>query len=190
VDILVVCTANQCRSPLTAASLRAHAMKRSLPVVVTSAGVQAIAGLPATPPTMDAARRVGLDLADHRSLPLAADDVNRADLVLGLERRHVQEVVLHDREAFTKTFTLKELARRGADVGHRQPEETVSEWLVRVHDGRRPMDLLGMSPDDDLTDPSGSNAVDHHTTAEEIDRLAAQVLDLLFPTRDSTPTQE
>ena len=179
--ILVVCTANQCRSPLAEAALRAHASERSLSVIVTSAGVQAMPGLPATPPTVYAAQRIGLDLAHHRSTPLAADEVSGADLVLGLERRHVQEVVLHDRGAFPKTFTLKELVRRGSAVGHRQPDQTISDWLAHLHEGRRPMDLVGTSADDDVTDPTGSRAVDHHTTADEVDHLSRQVLDLLFP---------
>ena len=94
--ILVVCTANQCRSPLGEVTLLARATERALPVTVSSAGIQAVPGMPATPPTVDAARRLGLDLARHQSTPLALDDVRRADLVLGLERRHVQEIVLLD----------------------------------------------------------------------------------------------
>jgi protein-tyrosine-phosphatase len=180
VHILVVCTANQCRSPLGAVTLAARAGDRALPVTVASAGIQAMPGLPATPPTVDAARRLGLDLATHQSTALAVEQVRAADLVLGLERRHVQEVVLLDPAAFVKTYTLKELVRRGSQVGPREADEPLPEWLARVHQGRRPMDLLGASPEDDVTDPTGSNAVDHRTTAEEIDRLGAEVLDLLF----------
>jgi protein-tyrosine phosphatase len=181
VDILVVCTANQCRSPLAAIMLRAHAAARTLPVDVSSAGIQAVPGMPATPPTVDAARRLGHDLGAHASTPVAADAIRSADLVLGLERRHVQEVVLLDPSSFTKTFTLKELVRRGGEVGARSPDEPPADWLARVHHGRRPMDLLGVSADDDISDPTGSSAVDHHTTAEEIDQLATEVLDLLYP---------
>jgi protein-tyrosine phosphatase len=180
VDILVVCTANQCRSPLAAAGFRARAVDRGLVVDVFSAGIQAMPGLPATPPTIDAARRIGWDLSGHHSTPLVFDDVRRADLVIGLERRHVQEIVLSDPSAFTKTFTLKELARRGTEVGGRAPDEPVATWLSRVHGGRRAQDLLGISRDDDLADPTGSNAVDHRGTAEEIDALVIAVLDLLF----------
>ena len=42
-------------------------------------------------------------------------------------------------------------------------------------------DLMGMSTDDDVADPTGSWAVDHRTTAEEIDALSGAVLSLLFP---------
>jgi protein-tyrosine phosphatase len=183
VRILFVCSANQCRSPLAEVTLAARASERSLPVTVSSAGVQAVPGVGATPPTIDAARRLGLDLAGHESAALAHDAVRAADLVVGLERRHVQEVVLLEPVAFTKTFTLKELVRRGDAVGPRGADEPVAEWLARLHQGRRPMDQLGASADDDVTDPTRSPAVDHRTTAEEIDRLGTEVLDLLFPAR-------
>ena len=178
--ILVVCTANQCRSPLTAAALTHRAAAATLPVEVTSAGIAAMLGVSATPPTVAAARARGFDLTDHRSTAVEYDLVRGADLVIGLERRHVQEIVVHDPDAFAKTFTLKELVRRGTDVGPRANGQPVSEWLAEVHRGRRARDLLGMSTDDDVTDPTGSAIVDHDTVADEIDDLARQVLDLLF----------
>jgi protein-tyrosine-phosphatase len=120
-------------------------------------------------------------MVTHRSTPLASGAVRSADLVLGLERRHVQEIVLVDPRAFVKTFTLKELVRRGGDAGPRRPDEPVADWLAQLHRGRRPTDLLGASTDDDVTDPTGSDATDHHGTAEAIDRLASESLALLFP---------
>jgi protein-tyrosine-phosphatase len=123
---------------------------------------------------------LGLDLSEHTSALLDGDDIRAADLVVGLERRHVQEIVVRDAQALPKTFTLKELARRGASVGARAPGEPLDAWLARVHAGRRPIDLLGASDDDDVTDPTGSNAVDHRTTAEELDTLSGTVLGLLF----------
>jgi protein-tyrosine-phosphatase len=178
--ILVVCTANQCRSPLTASALQRHAEEAGLPVRVESAGIAAMPGWPATPPTLDAGRKLGFDLSTHSSTPLDPDSIRAADLVIGLERRHVQEIVLGDPDAFRKAYTLKELVRRGSAVGGRGPEQSVREWLATLHAGRRPMDLLGVSVDDDITDPTGSNAVDHRTTAEELDALSAQVVELLF----------
>jgi protein-tyrosine-phosphatase len=180
VNILVVCTANQCRSPLTAAAIARRARERGLPVVVASAGIQAIPGLPATPPTVEAARKLGIDLAHHTSTALDGDAVRRADLVLGLERRHVQEVVLQDPAAFPKSYTVRELVRRGSAVGARGDDQPLEQWLATVHRDRRPTDLLGVSADDDVTDPTGSNATDHRTTAEEIDRLSNELLTLLF----------
>jgi protein-tyrosine-phosphatase len=180
VRILVVCSANQCRSPMTAGLLAQRALAAGFPVEERSMGAQAYPGLPATPPTIDAARKLGVDLTAHASAPLDADVVRRADLVLALERRHVQDVVVADPSAFPRTFTLKELVRRGRAVGGRRPDQPVGEWLATLHEGRRPSDLLGISTDDDVADPTGSKATDHHTTAEEVDALSAEVLGLLF----------
>ena len=145
-----------------------------------SAGIAAQFGTPATRETVDAARRLGLDLTAHESAPLDVESIVAADLVIGLERRHLQEVVLSVPAAFPKVFTLKELARRGSAVGPRREGQAISEWLAEVHAGRRPIDLLGMSVDDDVPDPTGSKSVDHLTTAEEIDGFSETVLDLLF----------
>jgi protein-tyrosine phosphatase len=177
----VVCSANQCRSPLAAAAFSARAAQRGLPVDVTSAGPQALAGVPATPPTLDAARRVGLDLDAHVSTLVDARAVAGADLVVGLERRHVQELVVLQPGSFGRTFTLRELLRRGQEVGPRGPDEPVAEWLARAHVGRRPTDLLGSSSVDDVADPTGSRAADHLTTAEAIDAMVVEVLALLYP---------
>jgi protein-tyrosine phosphatase len=149
-------------------------------VEVSSAGIAAVFGVSATPPTIAAARARGFDLTNHVSAALDFDLVRSTDLVIGLERRHVQEIVVHDPGAFAKTFTLKELVRRGTDVGPRAAGQPVSEWLSDVHRGRHAQDLLGMSTDDDVIDPTGSAMVDHDTVADEVDDLARQVLDLLF----------
>jgi len=181
VRVLVVCTANQCRSPLAAASFRALAAERALPLTVESAGIGAVKGMPATPPTVEAARKVGLDLTTHSSAAVDPVVLADADLVIGLERRHVQEVVVLQPGSFSHTFTLRELARRGAEVGPRGADESIAAWAARVHAGRRPTDMLGTSKDDDIADPTGSRAADHLTTAEEIQRLATEVVALLFP---------
>jgi protein-tyrosine phosphatase len=180
---LVVCSANQCRSPLTAAMLGARCDQLELGILVDSAGVQAIRGVPATPPTIDAAAGLGLDLSAHRSRPLTPEMTQSADLVLTMERRHVQEVVLATPEAFPRTFTLKELVRRGSAVGPRAPDESFAGWLERVHEGRRPADLLGASDDDDVADPTGRVLADHRSTASEIDALTTAFLELLVPQR-------
>jgi protein-tyrosine phosphatase len=183
VSILVVCTANQCRSPLAEAALRRWLEAAGAPVTVASAGVAAMPGIGATPPTVDAARRIGLDISDHAATALDADAVRAADLVLGLERRHVQEIVLHDPTSFPRTFTLRELVRRGADVGPRADDQSIGEWLAEVGAQRRPTDVLGASTVDDIADPTGSQAVDHHSMADEVDGLARELVALLYPDR-------
>ena len=75
-SVLVVCTANVCRSPL-AARLLSVSLGRSLGVAVTSAGVRATPGMPACP-TATAFTPAPVPL--HTSAPLlAADPPTRAD---------------------------------------------------------------------------------------------------------------
>jgi hypothetical protein len=81
--------------------------------------------------------------------------LQRADLVLGMERAHVRHSVLLEPEAWPRAFTLKELVRRGAELGPRPPVESPGAWLARAHEGRDRPDLLGDSPLDDVADPYG-----------------------------------
>ena len=178
--ILVVCTANQCRSPFTAASLRAHLAPRDPDVVVESVGLGA-SGYPATLPTINAARTFGLDLTQHRSRELDAAIVANSELVIGMERTHVREVVVLDPRAWPHAFTLKELVRRGAGVGPREHDESLAEWLQRLGDGRRLADLLGDSPEDDVADPTTDPLVEYDAMAREVEMLVAQFVELAWP---------
>jgi protein-tyrosine phosphatase len=180
--VLFVCTANQCRSPLGAALLRAQLRARTPDVIVevASSGVAASAGTGATTPTIDAAAALRVDLTTHRSTRLDAAQVRAASIIIGMERRHVQEAVLLDPSAFSRSFTLKELVRRGRAVGRRGYRESLADWTTRVSAGRRPVDLLGASREDDIDDPTTNPMVDHHSTAIEIDELVGTVVELIW----------
>jgi protein-tyrosine-phosphatase len=89
--IIVVCTANICRSPMAAALLQ-HALAaqpeplRSLKII--SAGVAARAGDPVSENSVLALKKVGLDIAGHKSRPLTQAMMNDAALVLGMTESH------------------------------------------------------------------------------------------------------
>jgi hypothetical protein len=53
--------------------------------------------------------------------------IRHATLRIGLEREHVQEAVLLDGSAWPRTFTLKEIVRRGEEVGPRRPGGSIGE---------------------------------------------------------------
>jgi protein-tyrosine phosphatase len=178
--ILVVCTANQCRSPLAAAMLRARLFSRAVDEAVESAGLGA-SGYPATAPTIEAATRAGYDLSGHRSTRIGAGQIARADLVLGMERRHVREAVALAPGAWPRAFTLRELVRRGDAIGPRAPDEGLASWLGRVHADRRPADMLGTSRDDDVADPTGDPLADYDSTARVLDELVTRVVVLAWP---------
>ena len=60
-----------------------------------------------------------------------------ADLVLVMTREHVRDVVVLDRDAWSRTFTLKELVRRAQGVEPPSAADGVAGWLRRLGEGRR-----------------------------------------------------
>ncbi len=89
--ILVVCTANICRSPM-AAGLLQHALLaqpeplRSLKVV--SAGIAARSGDRVSENSVIALKKTSIDIAGHRSQPVTQELLNGALLVLGMTDSH------------------------------------------------------------------------------------------------------
>lgn len=80
--ILVVCAGNICRSPLAEELLRRALSARGVDAEVTSAGLWAEPGLPASEGLGAPARLRGVDLSRHRARQLEASHLSDADLVL------------------------------------------------------------------------------------------------------------
>jgi len=93
----------------------------------------------------------------------------------------VREVFVVDRESWPHTFTLKELVRRGETVGTGRPDETLPQWLGRVHSGRRPSELVGESLLDDVEDPTGGDPWEYRRAVTEIDDLVERLVRLAWP---------
>ena len=167
---------------MAAAILRRRFEHRDVTASVTSAGFRE-PDRPASDGVVRALATRGLDAADHRSRRIEADLVREADLVIAMERAHVREIVLLDPGAWSRTFTIKELARRGRAVGPRQKTESLRGWLARIGVGRRREDLLGSSPDDDVRDPMGGALEDYEATADQLDALLGELVELAWPSR-------
>ncbi len=178
--VLVLCTANQCRSPLAGALLAREVARRGLPVDVLSAGFGE-AGMPATPPTVAVAGEHGLDLGGHRSRRVNQRLLAGADLVLGMERLHVREAVVLEPAIWRRAFTLRELVRRAETAEARAAGEPLRAWLGSLSAFRERADLMGASPADDVADPTTDLSVDHHVTADELDALVGRLVSLAWP---------
>ena len=92
-EIIFVCTGNTCRSPL--AEVIARKVMQSLEFkgitfAASSAGVTASNGDRATPPAINAARALGLDLAPHRSRRLTPAMIKDASFVFCMTEAHVE----------------------------------------------------------------------------------------------------
>ena len=121
VRLVVVCTANICRSPLAAAMLAAEVRARGAAarVSVDSAGVHARHGDEAAGPSAAIARDLGLDLEEHRSRPVDDDLDDERTVLLTMTEQHRDLLVTADASLAARCFTLRELARLvgGIDPG-------------------------------------------------------------------------
>ncbi len=91
--VLFVCTGNTCRSPMAAALMQKKINERfgvgdEVPVMVSSAGVSAFGGDPASQGARQAIRGYGMDLEQHRSTQLHSYLIEQADLILVMGGRH------------------------------------------------------------------------------------------------------
>ena len=162
------------------ALLRLRLAERGVDAGVHSAGLYR-GGVEASAGSVRAMAQRSLDLAGHRSRSLTADLVRRADVVLGMARLHVREVVLACPDAWPRCFTLKELVRRGEAIGPVAHGQPLDAWLAAAHDGRRRSDLVGDSSEDDVADPIGGPDPLYEATAAELDDLVTRLTTLLAP---------
>lgn len=87
--ILFVCTGNTCRSPMAECLFRAMADDRWQ---VSSAGICALSGAPASDGAQRAMQRRGLSLASHRSQAVTPALLSPADLIVGMSHAHIQQL--------------------------------------------------------------------------------------------------
>jgi protein-tyrosine phosphatase len=89
--IVIVCTANICRSPMAEAMIR-HALPDG-PVVAESAGVYGHEGSPIAPGSAAALAALGVPDDGHRGRRLTPAIVGAGDLVLTMEERHREAIL-------------------------------------------------------------------------------------------------
>ena len=138
------------------------------------------AGNPASSHGVAVLSGLGIDMSAHRSQSMSAELLGRADLILAMAREHVREAVVAVPAIFPRTFTLKELVRRGRETGPRQPGEPLERWLARAHAGRSPRDLMGGSREDDVEDPIGRPRAAYESMVEELSGLLDELVWLVW----------
>ena len=179
-EILLLCTANLCRSVMAQAMLATRLAARAVPASVASAGLLDSGQRPPAEVISVMAAR-GIDVAGHRSRRVTADDLAAADLVLGLAREHVRHAAVLLPECWSRAFTLRELLRRGLQADVRAPGEALSHWLARAAVNRSRRDLLGSNPGDDVPDPHGGPLAGYQATASLLDGLTRDLTALCWP---------
>jgi protein-tyrosine phosphatase len=176
--ILVVCTGNTCRSPMTMALLR-HRLQGldGLPIMVESAGTLGWNGRPATEHTVEVLTEMGVDLSDHVSRRIDPEMLAASDLVLAMTRNHSWAVAAHDASAIHRTFMLGEIVRLGELEGARH-DESLRDWVARVDARRTDHKRIGRA-DDEIADPLGEPVDTYRRTAERVQRSVDRLVALL-----------
>ncbi len=140
--ILVVCIGNVCRSP-TAENLLRDALVRS-ETQVSSAGIAALVDSPIEPTARLVLEEQGHAPRDHKAVQLTAQSVIDSDLILVMERCHMNVVLEIAPEARGKIFLLgKWQDNREISDPYRQGkpafvhaytliEEAVHAWALRL----------------------------------------------------------
>jgi protein-tyrosine phosphatase len=178
-EILLLCTANVCRSVMAQAMLSARLAARGVSVPVASAGMLGSGRQPPAEVISVMAAR-GIDVTHHRSRLVTSDDLARADLILGMSREHVRHAAVLLPDAWPRAFTIRELLRRGHRASVRAPGEPFGDWLTRVAGDRGRRDLLGSSPGDDVADPVGGPLPGYQATADLLDQLTRDLVELCW----------
>ena len=176
-DIVVLCTANVCRSPMAAGLLARRLSELGVTARVRSAGMLR-GGHPPLPEAVSVMAGYGVDIAAHCSRVACAADLARASLVLTMARDNLRYAVVTEPGAWPRAFTLRELIRRGQRIGPRRPGESFSGWLSRAHEGRERAALLGDSAEDDVPDPAGKPLRAYADVAGLLDRSVAKLAEL------------
>lgn len=177
-SVLVVCTANICRSPMTQVLLQQSLHAAGVSAVVESAGTSGLVewGSPAAPEAVQVMSTMGLDLTGHTSRALTVEQLATADLVIGLAREHLRDAAVMAPDVLGRLVTLKEMVRRAGAVGAPAVGEPMGAWVARLTADRPLSDLLGDSVVDDIDDPFGLPVAEFRRTAMEIAGLTDRVV--------------
>ncbi len=102
--VLVVCVGNICRSP-TAEYLLRNALSDNA-VTVASAGLGALSGRGVDEQAARLLSERGIDCSAHRARQLDSNMLHEADVVLAMERGHIDAICAMAPEVRGKTFLL------------------------------------------------------------------------------------
>jgi protein-tyrosine-phosphatase len=137
-NILIVCTANICRSPMAQAMLQHEFARRGMHGwQVGSAGTWAMGGgSPAAEHGVTLMRARGLDTSTHRSREISADLLASADLVLTMEHGHKEALSAEFPTLAGRIYLLSEMSGFPRDIPdpYGEPIEQYRETMRELDD--------------------------------------------------------
>lgn len=105
-NVLVVCHANICRSPMAEALFLASEKIKSTGVIVHSAGLAARDGHKADTTVARLLAEQGIDVTAHRSKRITIKMIREAQLILVMEQQQIKGVEMVDRSSKGKVHLL------------------------------------------------------------------------------------
>jgi protein-tyrosine-phosphatase len=172
VSVLLVCTANICRSAFAEALAR-HLLGGEAGVSVSSAGIHGFLHQPMDGPMAAEVVRRGADPTYFRSRRLTMRMIDEVELVLTAEVAH-RTFILDDRPAaFRRIFTLGQFARMLPDLSADLQGRDLLEAARRA--------LKPARREDDVMDPFGRGPEAAAAAAERVESLLRAVLPRLVP---------
>lgn len=189
--ILVVCTANVCRSPLAEFLMRADLGRPG--IRVESAGTHAhdgdtvcslVAGFRVTDEWEEAA-------SAHHARLITPELLNEADVILTASREIRGEIVRLDPAVRDRTHTLLEAAHRGALFAPREEDGVVAEYAAHLDRSRSSMGpvpairkfwrpVRGSDDVVSITDRHGSGSRVHARTLHQVEDVTAAIVEQLM----------
>lgn len=109
-NVLFVCRANVCRSPMAEAIFNAQAEDGELPLRAASAGVAALVGEDMAPNSRAALEEVGIYAGGHRARQVGEAMLGEATLVLAMSPRQVATLRRCFGNSLSQVYTLPEYA--------------------------------------------------------------------------------
>jgi protein-tyrosine phosphatase len=181
--VLIVCTANQFRSPLAEHLLRKSVTDLGLCWTIISAGTEARPGLPVNAWAANYLRHRGIVPDGWMSRQLDAGLVRWANLILAAEESHRRAIVAADPSAVRRTFLLLQFARyanhlRRGGLGaadHAGPALLASALAVRTRLQPAPARL------DELPDPFRRRLGGRRQCAQRVLQAIISINDALAP---------
>lgn len=197
VSLLVVCSANVCRS-VHASTLLSEAVgdrHGSSTFVVTSAGTRTRPGAQACSLVMSLAdarggRGASL-LARHRSARITVEALDAADLILTATLEHRSSIASMSPDARAKAFSLQEAATLAEGLRLRSPDDDAlefSEWVRRLDASRGHVPRVStrtpwrksMHNEFDIPDGHLESRRHHRHALEDVAQAVARLVDA-FP---------
>ncbi len=116
--ILLVCTANICRSPMAVGLLKNILQEKGIEGDwrVESAGTWGLDGEPPATGSLAVMAIKGIDISDHRARSVDRDLLESFDLILTMERGQKESMQLEFPQAAQRIFLLSEMVNKMSDV--------------------------------------------------------------------------